>query len=258
MPFKRVESTTVKRVIVSLWGQPKEGKTHLALSAPEPVFVQNFDHGFEELLARFPNKWIEHGDYFIPPEFNFEEYERLVLEFEKDFEYALTQADKTGGTAVIDTTTQLWQLVSAYKLEPIKQKRLKLVERRGQDPDVDLKIFPFDYSAPNMMMEGLLRLPYKYPNANVFYINRAKEVYNSKGEATGQWVYQGFNNMPAIAQMTLNVYQERVENPRTKQVEAKVYARVDHNRFNKDTRGARIEMPEFADIAALAGMEMPS
>ena len=118
-PTEIIHKTGLK---VLAWGEPEVGKTHFALTFPEPVYVVDTDLGVAPLLAK--------------PEFRDKDiriYDAVKLDLEKDevdpigslemLEKALTALrDVKYGTIVIDTITDIWQWIGAW-LEVVATRR---------------------------------------------------------------------------------------------------------------------------------------
>lgn len=194
MGWVKLEDDKAKdRIIVSVWGKPKTGKTHLALTFPDPLYYFNFDWGFEHHKEGLDGREVYIADYLsIKPEMTVDEAMRMLKRFEQDYASALS---KNNGTLIIDTSTQLWQLVSKVFLDEIKQKR-----RDGQ-------IYPFDYANANAYFQNLIN-QVKPTEMNMVLVQRAKEKYNDKGNASGNYEQQGNNQVPYLVGTELMAFKE--------------------------------------------------
>lgn len=189
MPWLEAEAVDKDRLILGVWGPPKTGKTHFALTFPEPIYYHNFDWGLEHHLGRVQKKLYVANYLTERPDLSATEAEGMLRLFEKDYATALQQPS---GTIVIDTSSQLWQLVSKVFLEKIKAKR-----RDGQ-------VYPFDYADANAYFQNLINQVKKTP-LNMVLIQRAKEKYNGQGQATGVLEMQGNNQVPYLVQVQLQL-----------------------------------------------------
>jgi hypothetical protein len=207
------------QLVVSPWGIPKSGKTHFAFTFPEPIRVINFDFGIKEVVGKFPGKDIKWADFLITAEPD--QHHRILGEAVEAYEDMLDELKGSGGTIVIDTITQVWQLVQSVKLETVKNRRAK---KKGVDVE-DVQIHQFDYSQANLYMGSMLRsiLDTQYSKVNGVFIMRSKKQY-AGGDDTGKQEFQGFNETPSIAQITLEILM-------------KGGARVTSNRFDRATEG---------------------
>lgn len=249
-PFTRIKSGS-KRLICASWGLSKEGKSHNALTWPQPLYYLNFDQGVEELLLKpeFQDLWIEQpvdpetgkSRLYVPSENNPTLARSILSEFDRAYEWALSQDE---GTVVLDTATQLWQLAQDVFLDPVIKKRARAAEKRGEE---DYRLFPYDYGDANRYMRGVYLKASQYPRMNVLFIHRAREKYDSKGTALGIYEPQGFGEMSSLVQMVINIRLVR-EGDSIKSV-----ARIEKNRWSLDYIGSEFDNPTYADLCAACG-----
>jgi hypothetical protein len=196
MPWTRLnEDNTPDRLVCAVWGEPKTGKTTFALTFPDPVYYFNMDWGLEHHIQRLVQEGREvyKADYISnKAEFTEAEAELMLKAFENDYAAALKDGRQRGGTIVLDTSTQLWQLASKVFLDDIKKRRK------------DEKIFPFDYASANAYFQNLIN-QVKVTPMNMVMIQRAKEVYNAQGQPTGMLEIQGNNQVPYLAGLVLQM-----------------------------------------------------
>lgn len=188
MSWKKAEKMENDRLIVGVWGRPKTGKTQFALSFPEPIYFHNFDWGIEHHLPGLTEREVYVANY-LTPDLSAQEAENMLRMFERDYASALAQGK---GTIVIDTTTQLWNLISKVFLEKIKAKR-----KDGQ-------VYPFDYADANAYFQNLIN-QVKDSGMNMVLIQRAKEKYNASGQPSGEHEQQGNNGIPYLVQVQLHI-----------------------------------------------------
>lgn len=254
MPFKLADALEEKKKIVAVYGRAKDGKTTFALSFPEPLYVLNFDYGFAELVAGFPDKKIYHVDYSLPDEYEYGAYKVVEKQFIKDWREACTAAGKDGGTVILDTGDNAWDLVRLVELEEAKNER---ISKFGDKADRDDRR---DYGKPNLTFENLLKRPYQF-GCNAVFIQRASPVFRNS-EATGQYVMHGFNATANVAQIVLNVVNETVnvvdklgksvnENGHIKTAN-RIVGIIESCRFSGGLalRGQRIENPTYDSLVA--------
>lgn len=244
-PFVSARVAAMKRIIVATWGLPKTRKTSIGLSGPEPVRVLNLDFGLEELLSQpmFRDKQIEHtgGELHIPGKFDLAEFERILSTAEQRYKWALEHSP--GGTVMVDTTTEFWQLIQAVELEPIRRKR---IEKKGDDAT----LFPFDYGAANLRMRGFLKLPHKYPGVNVVWTFRAKPVYDSKGQIMpGLNDPQWFGETPSWAQVVVHTFvREILDKDKKPTGKQRFFGKITHNRYVNDSVGMDMEDLDYPTL----------
>lgn len=198
MPWSQLTEANAApdRLIACVWGEPKSGKTTFALSFPDPIFYFNMDWGLDHhirgLLAA--GREIYKADYLsIEPELSESQAELMLKGFEQDYSKALKEGrQRGGGTIILDTSTQLWQLASKVFLDDIKKKR-----KEGQ-------IYPFDYASANAYFQNLIN-QVKVGPMNMVMVQRAKEKYGPNGQPTGVMEIQGNNQVPYLAGMVLHM-----------------------------------------------------
>jgi hypothetical protein len=223
MPFVDARTIKMKRVVLSVWGMPKDGKTHFALTGRKPVYYHSLDVGIQELLPKFRKQRIKVADYSMTEETDVEVYGPLLKSFHEDYLLALRTPGP--GTIVVDTATQLWQVINKVKLDGIKKNRK------------DGRILPFDYADANTYMGGMLRRAMQQNEKDVIFIGRAKPIY-IKSESTGVFEFQGFNETPSIVQATLQIIKRENEEGQPFWV-----ARIESNRFDPELNGMELESP---------------
>lgn len=205
MPYR--PSDVPARLILGVWGEPKSGKSHFGLMAPEPVYVLNLDFGIAELLCKpeFRSRDITIEDIPVVDPGVHESGQAALALFHKTYLDFLTQADAHGGTVVIDNGTFLWDLVQTVKLEEAKRARF---EKQSKVKNFDdLKEQRFDYGPVNVYMSSLLRRAYHYPHVNMVVTLRARNKYIN-GEESSQLEWRGFNEMEGIVGAMLQSYRD--------------------------------------------------
>jgi hypothetical protein len=258
-PFTRVVPGSYKpRLIVATWGLSKEGKTHNALTWPQPIFYLGFDQGVRELLMKpeFADLEIHEvldgngrNKLYIPDKFDLRESLGIMREFDQAYDWALARGE---GTVVIDTATQLNQLVQDIELQPIRDKRRRKAEKKGEE--YDEVIYPFDYSNAGRKMRGVYLKASQYHDINVVFVHRAREKYDSSGKALGLYDPQWYTETPSLVQMVVNIRLVRIKPATTTSpAEFQVRGLIERNRWTQDTVGWDIENPTYRDFCLAAG-----
>lgn len=254
MPFHRVIPDNLpKRLILSLFATEKQGKTHFALTAPEPIYFMNLDYGVQELLGKpqFKEKHIELANHDMTEETDAATYKTLLGAFHRDYTEVLRDG-QDGGTLVVDTGTQLWQMIRVVKLDTVLQERIAVWKKKnpskGEPTDADVRLYAYDYADANMYMAGLVRRAIQQTRMNVIFTHKAKEAYTSDGKATGRFEFQGFGDMPYLVQMTIRLHTKRAVD--AKPGDYTMMSTIESCRFDKDLEGLSIEDPDFNTIAA--------
>jgi hypothetical protein len=209
MPFKNaaeVVGGTPLPLRINIWGEPKTGKTSFALTFPRPIHYFNFDRPVRELLEKNPDlaNDLLLSDYFLPPNATGEQGEDLLQQFVDDWQEVCAIQ---GGTVVLDTATDLKELVTFVKITQKYEEKLKraaaLAKKKKEifDPD-SVQIQMSDYGPRNQLMRAILSLP-ALSNKNAVFVWKAKEMFSGNGQPTGQYTSDMFNDAGYIAQATL-------------------------------------------------------
>ena len=192
MPFERATAEARRRLILSVEGRVKQGKTHFALTAPAPIAIQSLDMGLDGVVQKFQrNKVIHVASY---PGITAKELKTLnesevvarmseVWEqFVTDYEWGLANAR----TVVWDTATEAWELV-----------RLARLGKLGQ-------IKPHHYTMVNMEFREIVRRA-ENSNTNLLLLHRLKKEYVNN-ESTGKWERAGFSDIGSWVHVLARVY----------------------------------------------------
>ena len=196
--FSRYSGSGGKRIIVSIWGKEKTGKTHFALTFPEPIVFLDFDLGLEGVIDKFGDKRIYWKAYTSrTPELTVADANRMLMEFVDDYQNALNLG---AGTIVVDTATHLWQLIQKVRMDEIKRKR----EKKGQE------VYPFDYADANAYYQNLVNAV-KSTKLNLVLLHRAREIYDARGHKTGEFEAQQNNGTPYLVQIVIHLEKRKHE-----------------------------------------------
>lgn len=237
MPFLDAE-TAPFRVICAPWGREKCGKTHVALTFPDPIYYINFDMGLEGVIDKFvTNKDIKVSTIKCGLMKGIGNGEALA-EFERDYALALVEASKAAGTVVVDTFTQVRQLVDAVKLDEVRARRSK---KKGI-PEEDVQVLSLDYAESNLAIGSYIRQAWALPAVNLVLIHRAAKVYDSQGRETNEVKLQGWGEVPAAVGVTFQMQHE---------TDGKFTATIDSCRANYKLRNFKIPEPSYEMLAAL-------
>lgn len=195
-PFIKVDTVSLPVEalvkIANIWARPKAGKTHTALTWPEPIYFFDFDLGSDEVLVKFAGKKEIYRKQFIPriPEKTVGEAEYLLNQFEESYRWALQNIKS--GTVVVDTGSALWGgLVSPVLID----RRLR--KRSDQTP------YPFDYGDANTYFENLVNMV-RATSLNLVLCHRAREKYIGK-DPSGDFEAQSNNKVDYFVQVGLRL-----------------------------------------------------
>lgn len=163
--FEVLDPTVHPRLIMSLSGHQRHGKTHFAFTAPGPICYFNLDMGEEGVIHKFFGK----KDIFtisldIPSTSSDDDIAMIKQNKEKasevwnKFTKAYYVALKEVRTIVIDTASELWELM-----------RLARFGRSSQVQHL--------YTPVNAEFKGLFHEAKRAMGANVIFLHRYKSEY---------------------------------------------------------------------------------
>jgi len=176
-----------RRLIVSVSGKPKTGKTHFALTAPDPIFFINVDIGTEGVLDKFQaeGKRIYVHDVRVPKTGSKDVYvpmwENLKNIFKKVFQVG-------AGTVIADTGTEVYELARLAKFGKLTQ------------------VMPQHYTEVNSEFREVLRLAYE-SSMNMVFIHKMKPVY-IQNQRTNEYEPSGQSDMGYNTQANVTTYRE--------------------------------------------------
>jgi hypothetical protein len=176
-----------RRLVVSLSGKEKTGKTHFALTAPEPIFFINVDIGTEGVVNKFQDsgKKIYIYDLRVPKTAVKDVYVPMWENF-KTLMHKVYSVKH--GTVVIDTDTETYELARLAKFGKLSQ------------------IMPQHYTEVNNEYREILRLAYDSPMNSVF-IHKMKPKYINNVR-TLEYEPSGFGDMEYNSQVNLICYRD--------------------------------------------------
>jgi len=187
--FSKASDKILPRLIASVSGMEKNGKTSFALSAPGPIIYFNFDFGLEGVI----NKYAGSKDIYVK-EYRFsrvmtpDKYVTLMAGFTTDFHSALRSKART---IVIDTATELWELLRLARFGKLTQ------------------VQKWHYGPVNAEYITLMREGYSY-DKNVVLLHKMKRTYVNDA-FTGAYERKGFNDTGYLAQANLEVYRDGLD-----------------------------------------------
>lgn len=249
--FRPLAAPTKQRVVCAVWGEPGKGKTHFALTFPDPVYLLDLDMGAEDLAPKFPGKTIVHAPLAPHDPTDPASVARALELFIHAWQWALGEAARQSGTVVIDTASQLWRWVQVVKLEQIRQKRYRaeVAKKGGDESKVDydnIRLYQYDYAEANNAMGNLLRRALAAEGANVVLIHHAQEKYDASGNPTGRLQMRGFGETTAIVPTQLQLY---------KTPDNQFMARIE--KFRADGTKEGLSLPNLT-YPLLAAMSFPA
>lgn len=204
MGFAVPSTTLQRRLIVSTSGMEKSGKTHFALSGPQPIIYMNLDKENNPAITTYAQargiEIYEQSFYVTRGGANPASLQAANLPVWNAFKAAITEAWQVGkGTVVVDTDTQLYALL-----------RLAFHGKISQIP-------PFTYGIMYAELEDLLNIKAYNSGMCGVFIDKMGPVFEGKGAMERK----GYGNMPYLTQMNIQNMREEVPaviDPITKQL----------------------------------------
>ncbi len=189
--FERVTSALPpRRLIIRIGGLEKDGKTHFALTAPDPIGILDLDRGLEGVAEKFAAAGTEiyMKNYRKMPVRSHDDHVARWDAVEADY-YTLL-IDPAIRSILWDTDTEAWEMIRmAYfgKLTQIKSHH---------------------YGEVNSAFRKLIDAAFD-SNKNLILISRYKKQYVKKNPASddsvwnGKYDAAGFTELPSIVQANL-------------------------------------------------------
>jgi len=190
--FVEAASTIQKqRIICSVEGLEKEGKTHWALTAPGPIAYINIDTGGEGVIEKFKadGKQILEWPVEAPDDSGSATdvskrsapiWDKLVKGWRAGLAYART--------TIVDTGTEAWEILRLARFGKVSQVK------------------PHHYGPVNAEFRRLIRESYD-SDSNLILIHKQKPKYvNDK--RTDQYERSGFGDIGFAVQVAVYSYQE--------------------------------------------------
>lgn len=221
----------IPNLIVSISGNPKSGKTHLALTFPDPLVIFSFDIGVERVLPHFEGKQIEVKTYPIPildtthPKPYAKE---LAAVISKDYKEAVSSGDYK--TVALDTATALYHINCHSWAEELGQKQL----------------LQFQYGEVYSRLSALYMQP-RLSGVNLVLTHYLREAYR-KNEPTGEMELDGYKRTEGLVDIVLLT--ERVPKPKGG---ASIRTRIVDCGFDLELCGYECENMTYQTLVELLG-----
>ncbi len=189
--FSRAKSTSGHRLILNIEGMEGKGKSSLALSAPDPIALFDFDTGLEGVIEKIlaegrdilvPDESLKHRDVTTQADWG-----KMWDAFVKMYARALNSKDIR--TVVIDTGTEAWELARLAAFGQLSQ------------------VQPHHYGPVNADFRRLIKRAFD-SDKNLIITHKLKPRYVDN-KRTKDYDMSGFNDMPYIAQVTVRVWRHR-------------------------------------------------
>ena len=208
----------------AIWGRDKAGKTHLALTWPRPVLLDN-DRRYQFLRPKFPEAMFV--ECVVPLSLNgtvISSYEQSWEDHQKQFQAALLSPIQT---IIIDTFTTLRTIV--FEASPVAEKR---------------KQVPFNRSWANQRLRELV-LASRYYKKHLVLTHYAADQYTRSEhiedrQKTGQEELRGWQDITYLADLVLHVQREGPLN----------FLTIESCAWTKNAHGLMLPEPSHARLMA--------
>lgn len=184
--FVDARSILVKpRIIMSISGLEKQGKTHFSLTAPGPIAFFSTDIGEEGVVGKF----TKDKEIFIMniDKIDDDSANQAPAEFSRfKAAYLAILRGKEVRTIIIDTATEIWELLRMARFGRLTQ------------------VMPYMYGPVNAEYRALIREAYNW-DKNLILIHKMKAQYiNDK--KTGEFERSGFSDTGFLVQVNTQIY----------------------------------------------------
>jgi hypothetical protein len=190
--FNKATQSIKQRLIISVEGTEKQGKTHFALTAPGPIAFFDFDRRLEGTIHKFlPAKEIWVNEYTIPLSLkgisiiDIDACNVLWNRFKQDFKAVLYASNVE--TIIVDTASEAWELLRLAKFGKLSQ------------------VQPFHYGPVNFEFRDLIKSWAYDASKNVIYIHKQGSKYVGD-KRTEDYERKGFSEVGYIVQVVVRVF----------------------------------------------------
>ncbi len=163
---------------ISISGEPKTGKSFLALTFPPPIVVFSFDIGLEPILLNFKGKEVSVITYPIPivETVRAVGMKKDILDIWNKFneDYRKATEDRKVKTIVIDTATALYEIC-----------------RIGRTGELGRELDPTEYGDVFLRMKALIQRA-RISGQNLVLTHYLKEIYGDDRRPTGEVKLDGW------------------------------------------------------------------
>jgi len=176
-----------RRLIASVTGREKTGKTHFALTAPPPIFFFDIDIGTEGVVHKFQEqgKQVFLYDVRVPKGAEKSVYQPMWGGVRQRLSLAYTLKR---GTVIVDTSSEGFELARLAHFGKLTQ------------------VMPHHYTEVNSEWRELMRQAYD-SDMNTIFIHKMKPKYVNNVR-TGEYELAGFGEMPYLSQINLVTHRQ--------------------------------------------------
>lgn len=188
--FQHAVEPAKRRLVLSVYGKEKEGKTHFAFTAPGPLGYIGIDNGHDGVVQKFQdNKNIEISKYRlkIPPKgADMAQVTAASNEMWDDIHEDLYYSLEEHRSTVVDTADEIWAVLRLARFGKLDQVK------------------PHHYGPVNSEFRDLFREAYDH-NSNLILLHKVKKEYINDN-STGRYERAGFSETGFLVQVEINCY----------------------------------------------------
>jgi len=190
--YTKAVKSKLRRIILNVEGQEKEGKTHFALTAPGPIALIDMDTGLESVVDKF----VKGKDIWIKS-YNWQDAtdqgEWVEMWESSKASYLDAVKSKEVRTIVVDTATEWYEMVRLARFGKLNKVAM-----------VDGKAVPLPWGPVNTEFRDLIKKVYE-SDKNLVLVHKLKKEY-IKDTWTGDYERAGYGDMQYIVQMNIRVW----------------------------------------------------
>ena len=177
-----------RRIILSLSGKEKTGKTHFSFTAPDPIFLFNIDIGTEGVIGKFQRAGKQIYSYDIRVRKG--EKQEIYQTMWADLRTRLAIACKVGeGTIVFDTASEVYELARLAHFGKLSEVK------------------PHHYGEVNGIWREMMRVVYD-STMNAIFIHKVKPKWENNIR-TKEYEVAGFSDTGYMVQVNATTLKER-------------------------------------------------
>jgi hypothetical protein len=185
--FEEASDKVYPRIIMSIGGREKQGKTHLALSAPDPMAVFSSDIGTEGVVNKFKKAGKDVWVHELEMPEKHEEAKEVWDAFKQAY-YGILKVPEIR-SVVFDTSTEIWELLRICRFGKLTQ------------------VMPYQYGPVNAEYRRLLKDCYA-TQKNLILLHKQKPVYIDD-KRTNKYENSQFNDTPYLVQVNVQVFRTK-------------------------------------------------
>jgi hypothetical protein len=177
-----------RRIIASISGHEKSGKTHFTLTAPDPIFYFDMDNGAEGVIHKF--KSLGKKIYTYPVSLSKTTSQAKHKETWDGVKAAILKVcEHNQGTGILDTSSEMYELARLARFGKLEQ------------------VLPHHYSLVNAEWQKEILQAMYDSSMNWILIHRVKPVWlNDK--RTGKFEMAGFADTGYKVQLKITAFRE--------------------------------------------------